>query len=175
MSHAPFRPGHQKKCPKPQKSHRLPYQFPARENVRRSPRTPPNKPKSRPRKLLTAEELKIEERRLKAKYPHIVKGTLLNVTKGKRTKGLSVKEVEKFEHKRSCLIACQRCTTRRRVATSDLAQVTLCTSCTRGRPQRSKTPTTRRGQAVNGRSESALVKVFFRRFSPSRRTARRTA
>ena len=97
---------------------------------KRKPLPAKEKPQGRPRKLLTAQELVEEEIRLKAKYPHLVKDSLLNATKDTPISGLTNEEVYKFRHKRSCLIKCV-CSHERRIATSDLAQVTLCPTCTR--------------------------------------------
>lgn len=106
----------------------------------KQPLPPPKKPKSRPRKLLTQDELTTEEEKLRKRYPHIVKGTLRNATKGNPMDGLTQDEIRKFKHKRSVIIQCQRtlvgqgeapCTANRRIATSDLAQVLMCENCTR--------------------------------------------
>jgi hypothetical protein len=92
--------------------------------------------KSRPRKLLSKNELRAEEKRLLARYPHIVQGSLRNATKGELVEGLTPEEIHKYKHKRSIIIECQRaianqiCGVKRRIATSDLAQVTLCETCT---------------------------------------------
>lgn len=93
--------------------------------------------KSRPRKLLTPEELQEQETALKNKYSHLVKGTLLNATKGDPAKGLTPNEITKFRHKRSCAIQCT-CGLVRRIATSDLAQVKLCPDCTKDERNRRK-------------------------------------
>lgn len=92
---------------------------------------------SRPRKLLNEEELKDEEAKLKDRYPHIIDNTLLNATKDQTTEGLTADEVTKFRHKRSVIIACT-CGVQRRIATSDLAQVTLCVKCTTDERNRRK-------------------------------------
>jgi len=56
---------------------------------------------------------------LKSKYPHVVEGTLLNVGDS---------GIEKYSKKRTCQIACTHdgCDARRTIATSDLAQVSMC-------------------------------------------------
>jgi len=96
--------------------------------------------KSRPRKLLSKDELRAEEAKLRKKYPQIVQGTLRNATKGQFVEGLTPEETHKFKHKRSVLIHCQQsivgektaiCGRPRRIATSDLAQVRMCEDCTR--------------------------------------------
>lgn len=96
------------------------------------------KPKGRPRKLLTPEELTTEETKLRTKYPHLIENTLINATKNQPIDGLSDSEVQKFHHKRSCLIKCSNCELQRRIATSDLAQVTLCENCTKDERNRRK-------------------------------------
>ena len=97
--------------------------------------------KSRPRKLLSPEELSEQETVLKGRYPHLVKGTLINATKGGPIPGLvqalTPDEITKFRHKRSCAIKCT-CGIERRIATSDLAQVKLCPNCTRDERNRRK-------------------------------------
>lgn len=93
--------------------------------------------KSRPRKLLNQKELQTQEANLRKRYPHLVQGTLLNATKGNPLEGLTAEEVQRFHHKRSCIIKCT-CGTTRRIATSDLAQVKLCPDCTKDERNRRK-------------------------------------
>ncbi len=68
---------------------------------------------------LNREELAAHEAALRAKYPHIVEGTLRNI---------GTDPEKDFYHKRSVVIACAQpeCTKTRRIATSDLAQVKYC-------------------------------------------------
>jgi len=67
--------------------------------------------------------LETDELALSKKYPHIIKGTIRDVSNGKG----------KFHHKRSVEIKCtfKGCKETRRVATSDLAQVKFCEQHTR--------------------------------------------
>lgn len=114
-----------------------PVATPGDTSRKKKPLPAAEKPKGRPRKLLTAQELAEEENRLEAKYPHLVQDSLMNATKDQPQAGLTDEEVGKFRHKRSCLIKCT-CGAERRIATSDLAQVTLCPSCTRDERNRRK-------------------------------------
>ena len=85
--------------------------------------TTATKPKvSRPRKKLDESDLKIEERSLRDQYPRIVRGTLRNAT---ARPGPHI-------HKRTVEIKCEAsgCQEVRRIATSDLHQVTMCDACT---------------------------------------------
>jgi hypothetical protein len=91
----------------------------------------------RPRKPLDPVGLTAAEAELRAKYPHIVEGTLLNATKGIAQFWLTPAEAHKFKWKRSIIIQCA-CGQQRRIATSDLAQVTLCEDCTRATRNASK-------------------------------------
>jgi len=78
---------------------------------------------SRPRPKLDEKELKAAEKDLKAKYPQIIVGTLKNA------------EAVEGPHanKRTVEIKCAHkgCDATRRVATSDLKQVTMCEEHTR--------------------------------------------
>jgi hypothetical protein len=111
-------------------------------------RPPPSRPPPatlvktpRPRKPLTKDGLATAETTLRAKYPHIIEGSLRNATKNQPTDDMTEDEVAKFHHKRSVRIHClchdraddggARCPNTRRVATSDLAQVAYCEDCTR--------------------------------------------
>lgn len=105
----------------------------------------------RPRKPLDTDGLRTAEAELKQKYPQVVEGTLINATKGAPTNGLTDDEVHKYNHKRSIIINCP-CGAARRIATSDLAQVTLCEDCTReARNQRKRD---RRAEAATQRANS---------------------
>ena len=77
---------------------------------------------SRPRPRLDEKQLRTAEAELKKKYPHIVKGTLRNAENG-----------GPHNQKRTVEIKCSKpgCQVTRRVATSDLAQVTMCEEHTR--------------------------------------------
>lgn len=107
--------------------------------------TPMNTTKKypRPRKPLDPVGLTAAETELRAKYPHIVEGTLLNATKGVAQPNLSPAEAYKFKWKRSVIIQCA-CGQQRRIATSDLAQVTLCEDCTRATRNANKRATRQR-------------------------------
>jgi cobyric acid synthase len=74
---------------------------------------------ARTRKKLTDEELKAEEKKLKDLGYKIVPGTLKNAN-GRRN--------AQYHQKRTVEITCSKrgCTVTRRVATSDLHQVTMC-------------------------------------------------
>lgn len=87
----------------------------------------------RPRKPLTKDGLATAEATLRAKYPHIIEGSLRNATKNQPTDDMDKDEVAKFHHKRSVRIHCKNsaCRNTRRIATSDLAQVAYCEDCTR--------------------------------------------
>jgi hypothetical protein len=78
---------------------------------------------SRPRPKLDEKELRAAEKVLKAKYPDIVKDTLKNAEAG----------TGPHANKRTVEIKCAHkgCNVTRRVATSDLAQVTMCEEHTR--------------------------------------------
>ena len=78
---------------------------------------------SRPRPKLDEKELKAAEKALKVKYPGIVNGTLKNAEAGNGP----------HANKRTVEIKCAHkgCNVTRRVATSDLAQVTMCEEHTR--------------------------------------------
>ena len=80
---------------------------------------------SRPRPKLDDKALRAEERELKKKYPLIVQGTLRNVGEDPDQKPI-------WKTKRTVVIRCsvKGCKNRRRVATSDLHQVTMCEDCT---------------------------------------------
>lgn len=102
--------------------------------------TKPKTTKPRLRKPLTPQQLLDHETKLLTKYPHIIKGTLLNATKGIQTNKLTPAETAKYKHKRSITIQCTttlktdqptQCTNTRRIATSDLAQVKRCKNCTK--------------------------------------------
>ena len=114
-----------------------PIATPGDTKRKKEPLPATEKPKGRPRKLLTTQELAEEETRLKSKYPHLIENSLLNATKDQPTAGLNDQEIKKFRHKRSCLIKCT-CEAERRIATSDLAQVTLCPNCTTNERNRRK-------------------------------------
>jgi hypothetical protein len=111
------------------------------------PKAAATKKTGRPRKPLNPQELKTTETKLKHKYPNIVNNSLLNATKGEPTEGLTTDEITRFNHKRSVIITCT-CGATRRIATSDLAQVSLCENCTREnrnrrkRERRAQNPTT---------------------------------
>ena len=92
--------------------------------------TPKTKPPTRPRKLLTPEELTQAETQLALSYYNIIPGTLYNATKDTPTPGLTDAEVWKYRHKRSIRIKCA-CGEERRIATSDLHQSKLCPKCTK--------------------------------------------
>ena len=76
---------------------------------------------ARHRPLLTADELRAEERRYATEGYQIVPGTL-------RNRGEDLLNEPKFKNKRSIVIACGKrgCGVERRTATSDLHQVRFC-------------------------------------------------
>jgi len=78
---------------------------------------------SRPRPKLDEKELRAAEKDLKARYPQIVVGTLKNAEAGEGP----------HANKRTVEIKCAHkgCEITRRVATSDLKQVTMCEEHTR--------------------------------------------
>jgi hypothetical protein len=81
-------------------------------------------PVSRPRKRLDEDGLKGQEGVLRKKYRHIVKGTLRNASKNKEDRHYNKRTVEITCTKRGCKAT-------RRIATSDLAQVSMCEEHTR--------------------------------------------
>lgn len=86
---------------------------PRKKNVKAKP--------ARSRRLLTADELKAEEKVYLDKDYKIVKGTL-------RNRGEDPGKEARFEKKRSVEITCGKrgCDEKRRIATSDLWQVKFC-------------------------------------------------
>jgi len=86
------------------------------------------------KKRLNKDELAVAEKELRKKYPHVVKGSLRNISNGATHKGKRTAEIK---------CAARGCTKTRRVATSDLAQVRYCDECTQERraARRRKKPT----------------------------------
>jgi hypothetical protein len=92
---------------------------PAVKAVKKTVKAEKAAPKSRP--ILDEAGLKAAEAELRTSYPAIVKGSLRNV-------GDDPGKDPKWAHKRTVEIKCAHpgCTKVRRIATSDLHQVTMC-------------------------------------------------
>lgn len=78
------------------------------------------------RPLLDEKALKKAERELRDKYKRVVPGTLCN-------RGEDPEHEPAYKNKRTVIITCSKrgCKNTRRVATSDLHQVTMCEECTK--------------------------------------------
>lgn len=111
--------------------------------------------KARPRPLLDAKQLVQVEQDLRKQYPNVIKGSLRNV-------GDDPDKNPEWASKRTVEIKCAHpgCTATRRIATSDLHQVTMCVEHTmahrlerrriarQGKAKKTKVKTTAKAKAT---------------------------